>query len=460
MRTYRRALVGLVFPVLLSALPVVPLRAAAANADFSLALSSGPTFNPGTSGTFTATVTPLNGENAPVTLVPDQSTAPVTPAAVVVQPPYQAVTFTISVSAKFGGGTFPITVQGADTNGNQHAASTTYTLTATPADFRVALSPSSITVAQGGTGSVAMTITATNGFNADVQAVASSASTTQPLVPVPTWSSGSPATSVSPPYPAQVLTVTVSPKTSTGPYTIAVTATSANAASNDQVATLTVNVVSSPGAQDFALTASTCPTFDPGTSTTFTVTVTPLSGENTPVTLQPNQGQMQVSPPATVVQPPYGSVTFTVSESAKLSALTQSIVIEGVDANGFTHAATTQCVSTATPADYSLSATPSALTIVRGATGTTLVSIAAVHGLSSDVVMVVQPNSVGQTIQPIAQWSNATPTTDVPPPYPSQTLTITVPAATAVGSYQITITATSGNAASNDQTLSIPVSVI
>src|SRR5581483_1893092 len=66
--------------------------------DFGVSFSRGPTFNPGTTATITATVSGLNGDSEPVTLVPDQGAVTVSPATATLVPG-QSVTFQLSANA-------------------------------------------------------------------------------------------------------------------------------------------------------------------------------------------------------------------------------------------------------------------------------------------------------------------------------------------------------------------------
>jgi hypothetical protein len=139
--------------------------------DFTLGASpSSLTVTQGSSGTSTITVTSLNGFNSATTLsasgLPSGVTAafstnPVTPPA----NGSAASTLTLTASATATTGTTTVTITGTS-GSTTHTA--TIALTVSPAaspDFTIGVSPTSVTVTQGGTGTTTTTITSLNSFN-------------------------------------------------------------------------------------------------------------------------------------------------------------------------------------------------------------------------------------------------------------------------------------------------------
>ena len=441
--------------------------AAIGTADFSIALSAGPTFNPGTTGTFTATVTPINGESSPITLVAlptlvGGGVVTATLPAQVVSAPYSSpVTFTLSVNAHEAATptTYSVTVEGMDDNGNVHPASTQFTISSPAASYvQSSNGITSITVQQGANGTVPVTITPQNGFNAEVDLIAYPwPAAAGGVLPVATWGNGAPATSVSSPYPTQVLTVTVPPRTPLGTYHFTIGSESSNGNGNPAW-DLAVDVVASATAT-FSLSVSSCPTFNPGASSSFSVTVTPLNGETSPVTLVPTQGLMQVTLPAAVVQAPYQQpAQFTVSENAKVGAQSQTITVIGVDDLGNTFEASTSCATTANAADFTFSA-PSSVTLPQGTSANAVISFSPANGMNAHIELVAAPVSAATNQQPIALFNALTPADDVSAPYLSQNLNINASPRVAVGTYQVEVIATSANAASTYRSAVISVTV-
>jgi hypothetical protein len=132
-------------------------------------------------------------------------------------------------------------------------------------DFTLSVSPSSVTVTQGGPASYTVSVTRTGGFTGGVSLSISG---------LPAGASGTfspnPATGAS-----SALSVTTSPTTPAGSYVFTVTGASGTIT---RTATATL-VVQPPAASDFTLSVSpTSSTVTQGMSTTYTVTITRSGG--------------------------------------------------------------------------------------------------------------------------------------------------------------------------------------
>jgi hypothetical protein len=233
--------------------------------DFSLSASpSSVSAGQGGSGTTTITVTPQNGFNGSVTLTvtglpPGASGSfnPVTTASTSV------LTLTSGTAAA---GTYPLTVTGTS-GGLTHTTSVTLTITGA-ADFSLSASPSSVSAAQGGSGTTTITVTPQNGFNGSVSLS---------VTGLPQGASGSfnPVTTAS----TSVLTLNAG-TAALGTYTLTVTGTSA---ALTHTATVTF-VVTSPGSFSLSATPASL-TVQHGKNGAYTITITRAAGFSGAVTL-------------------------------------------------------------------------------------------------------------------------------------------------------------------------------
>lgn len=476
---------------------VVPQKPVAASTtpDFTVSFSPSPTFNPGFHGSITATVNGINGETGSVVLVPlyalgASTTAPI--GAVTASPPASGpvsvnggqATFTLSANANavLSEGSYNEIFEATDTAGTVHSYTVPFTIAGGYAGFHLAPSTTTMSIQQGTAASMTVTVQSLNNFGDTVDiAVNPRGDGPSQVPPYGTWTtpgmtgSGTPVDHVQPPYPStQQLTVTVTAKTAPGTYTLGVTGVSSNSQNLTDGFILTVTVVGNPSIPTYTLSLSSCPTFNPGTQTGFTATVTPLNGETGPVSLTPTQGQMQVSPPTAAVggpaalSSPTWTQIFVVSENAKVGAWSQTVSIEGVDSNGTTFLATTLCTSSTTPADFTLTAAQTTLTIAQGTQFTDDFTINAANGINSDIQMTAVPTSAPPTsgAVPLGTWGNGAPVANVskaPDPstqYPMQHLTIAVSSEVPVGTYTMRVDAQSYNAASLEQTVPLTINVV
>jgi len=215
------------------------------------------------------------------------------------------------------------------------------TTTVTP-DFSVSASPSSLTVAQGGSGSSTITVGSLNGFNSAVSLSATG-------VPSGVTASFSPA-SVTPPANgsgASTLTLTATSSATTGTAVVTVTGTSG---STTHSTTVNLTVTAAP---DFSVSASpTSVTVVQGGSSPSTITVGSLNGFSSAVSLaasgQPGGVTASFSP-ASVTPPGSGSATSTLTLSASASAAVGTYTVTATGTSGSTsHSATITLTITTT----------------------------------------------------------------------------------------------------------------
>jgi hypothetical protein len=184
-------------------------------------------------------------------------------------------------------------------------------------DFSVSVTPTSQTVAPGGSTSYTVTVSALGGFGGIVNLTVSGSGATYTLSASSVTGSGT-------------STLSIKAGTTTGPFTFTVTGTSGSL-NHSTTATLVV------AAQDFSISASpTSQTVKQGKSTSYRVTVAPSGGFNSAVTLS---ASVSVSPAAssgpTVSFSPQtisggsGNSTMTVRTGNSTSRQNYTITITG-----------------------------------------------------------------------------------------------------------------------------------
>jgi minor extracellular protease Epr len=105
--------------------------------------------------------------------------------------------------------------------------------------------------------------------------------------------------------------------------------------------------------------------------------------------------------------------------------------------------------------DFSISASPSALTIPAGASGSSTITVTSLNGFSGTVSLVASAPSgwTAQLDKIVLTIGGSAPLTD------SSTLTITVPSTTAAGAYAVTVTGTNGSL-SHSATVTVNVQTV
>jgi pseudomonalisin len=214
-------------------------------------------------------------------------------------------------------------------------------VTASP-DFALSASPTSTSIAQGGSGNVTATATVSGGFNA---AVALSASGQPTGVTV----AFSPTSIAAPGAGSSTMSITVASTVATGTYSITVTGTGGGKTHTASVS-LTVTAIPTP---DFTIAASpTSTSIAEGGSGNVTVTTTVSGGFNAAVALsasgQPTGVTVAFSPTA-IAAPGAGSSTMSITVASTTVTGTYAITVSGTG-GGTTHTATvTLTVSSSAP---------------------------------------------------------------------------------------------------------------
>jgi hypothetical protein len=391
--------------------------------DFSLSASpSSQAVVQGNGATYTATVSAVNGFTGPVNLsasgLPAGATASFNPTAITTS---GSSTMTVTTASSTPPGSSTITITGTNTSGAIVHTTTVVLVVSSSPDFTLSATPSSRTVIQGNGTTYTATVSAVNGFTGSVTFSASGL----PSGASASFNPGSVTGSGS-----STMTVTTSTSTSTGTYTITITGTSPGLTHTTTVS-LTVNAAAQP---NFSLSASPgSVTVTQGSSGTSTITVTPQNSFNGTVTFGtsglPSGASASFSPTSVTGS---GNSTMTVTTSASTPAGTYAITITGTSGS-LSHSTTVSLtVNAAGQQNFSLSASPSSVTVTQGTSGTSTITVNRQNGFTGSVSLSAsgQPSGVSATLNPSSTTSTST-------------LTLTASSGATTGTFTVTITGTS-----------------
>jgi uncharacterized membrane protein len=294
-------------------------------------------------------------------------------------------------------------------------------------DFSLSVSPGSQAVVQGNSTTYTVSVSPLNGFTGNVSLSATGGPSGVSFGFNPATVTGGTGSST--------MTVNVPSNATPGTYTLTIVGTSGSLSSTATV-TLAVkgfSVSATPGSQ----------TVVQGTSTTYTVSVSPLNGFTGSVSLSATGGPSGVSfgfNPATVTGGS-GSSTMTVNVSSSTQTGTYTLTITGTDAtdNNLTHVTTvTLIVSSSTTPDFSVSATPSSRTVTRGSSTTYTVTVTALNGFAG---------AVGFSVSGLPSRSSASFSLTSVTGSGTSSMTVRTDSRTPKGTYTLTIHGTSGSLA-------------
>ncbi len=292
----------------------------------------------------------------------------------------------------------------------------------TVGDFQLTVSPSSLTLNQGDSGSSTILVGTSGGFSGTVALSASG-------LPSGVTATFSPSSASS----QSTLTLTASSSAATGTSTVTITGTSGSL-SHTATLSLTVNTAGSPS---FTLSASPSSlAIDRGASGSTAISVQAANGFSGSVALAaqglPDGVTASFNPQSASSS---STVTFQVSSTASAGSSTVTIV----GTSGSLSEATTVSLtvnSTGGAAGFSLSASPVSVVIPRGSSGSTSVSVSALGGFTGSVSLSASgaPSSVTVAFNP----SSASPPG-------ASTVTFSVASSASDGAYPIAINGASGS---------------
>jgi cardiolipin synthase len=279
----------------------------------------------GSSGTATITTAVFDGFDAAVALsasgLPAGVTASFSPTSISA-PGSGSSTLTLSANSSAAASTYAITVTGSG-GGLKETASISLTISSsTTPGFSLSASPTSVTVAPGGSGKSTITAAISGGFSS---AIALSAGG----LPSGVTASFSPASIPAPGSGSSTLTLSAGSSTAAGGYTITITGTGGGLT---ETASITLTVTSS-GTPGFALSASPASlTVAPGSSGTSSITAAISGGFDSAIALSASglpSGVTASFSPASIPAPGSGSSTLTLSAGSSTVAGTYGVTIAG-----------------------------------------------------------------------------------------------------------------------------------
>ncbi len=304
----------------------------------------------------------------------------------------------------------------------------------TTPNFSLSASPGSVTVVQGGAGGTStITINPTNSFSGSVTLSASGLPSG-----VTAGFATNPATTTS------VLTLTASSTATTGTVKITITGISGSLTQTTTVS-LTVNAAVTP---NFSLSASPASVTitQGGPGGTSTITINPTNGFNSSVTLAASGLPTGVT--ATFGTNPTTSTSLlTLTASGTATTGTVTVTITGTSGSLKQTTTVGLTVNAAAAANFTLSASPTSLTITRNSHGTSTITVNPTNGFTGSVTLSATGLPTGVTA---AFATNPTTKTSV--------LTLTASSSARTGTVTITIHGASGSL-SHTTTISLRVRV-
>jgi hypothetical protein len=290
-------------------------------------------------------------------------------------------------------------------------------------DFSISASPSSMNVVQGSSGTSSISTAVTSGSAGTVN-LSASVTPTGPSVSV------SPASVTA--GGSATLTVTVGSSIATGIYTVTISGVEG---SNAHSTTVSVNVTAAT--PNFTIAANpTSLSLQQNTSGTSTISTTQVGGAGTinlNATVSPSGPSVSVSPGSVNAG---ASATLTVNAGSAAPG-NYTVTVAGSEGT-ITHSTTVALtVSTVSANNFSISASPTSVSIAQGSSGTSTISTAVTSGSAGPVNLTANISPAGPTasINPtsITAGGNAI-------------LTVNAGSSVATGGYTITVTGVEGSA--------------
>jgi len=295
-------------------------------------------------------------------------------------------------------------------------------------------SPSALTLQQGASGTVTVTLVRGGGFANPVNVAVTGLPAGVTLSVTPTQLTGATTQAT--------VTVNVANTVPAGTYTATVTATATGIGSATATYTLTVTALPT-----FSLTATPAAvSIGQGASGTTTIGVvrTNFTGPVALTLVSPPTGITgSFNPtPATADQS-----VLTINVAGTVAPGNFTLTVNGSSA-GQTDKTTTVTLTVLPPPNYQLSTTPNSVSIPAGATGTTTVNIDRTNFTGAvTLALDAPPQGITATFNPAAPTGN------------TSTATISVPAIAVLGTYNVTIKGTASGVSGGDRTTTVAVTV-
>jgi subtilase family serine protease len=396
----------------ITATPTFTLSASAA----SLSLA------PGGSGAGAITINRQNGFQGSVALaasgLPAGVTASFSPATATTT---STLTFTASASA--AAGTSTVTITG--TSGSLRGTSAISLTVAAANSYTIAPSPASLSVPQAGSAASTITVTPHGSFSGTVSFSAAG-------LPAGVTATFSPAATTH----TTTLTLKAAANAALGASTVTVTGTSGTATINTTIA---ITIAAPPSFTISATPASV--SLSPGSSGSSTVVINALNGFSGAVALAASGLPAGVT--ATFGAVSAGQSTVTFKAASTVSGAAATVTITGT--SGALSSKTTVALSLAQPPTFTLSASPTSLSVAQGATGSSTLTLTAQNGFAGTVTVTMSGLPTGVTGSFSAGPTAAT-----------AILTLAATTSAAKGTSTVTITGKSGSL-SKTATISLTV---
>jgi hypothetical protein len=281
--------------------------------------------------------------------------------------------------------------------------------------FTLGASPNSLTLVQGASGTSTLSVTKLNGFTGSVTLAASGLPSGVTAVFATNPTTGS-----------SVLTLTANSAATTGTATLMIKGTSGSLTALTTIA-LTVNP-----APSFTLKASpNSLTLVQGASGTSTLSVTKLNGFTGSVTLAAS-GLASGVTASFGTNPTTGSSVLKLTASASATTGTDTVTVKGT--SGALTATTTIVLTVNPPPTFTLSVSPTSLTVTQGASGTPTITVTGQNGFIGSVSLTASGLPSGVTASFAAN-----------PASESSVLTLTASSTATIGTATVTIKGTSGS---------------
>ena len=290
-------------------------------------------------------------------------------------------------------------------------------------DFALSATPASQTVTAGNSTSYTATVTPSGGYTGTV---------TFSVAGLPTGASGTFTPGSVTTSGSSTLSISTTTSVAAGSYPLTITGTDGTLTHTASV-TLVVNA---PIVGDFSISASPASqTVQAGNATSYTATITPSGGFTGTVGLSASglpAGATASFNPGSVTGGS-GSSTLTISTSAATAAGSYTITITGAD-GPLVHSTTVTLVVTAPP-NFTISASPTSLSVRRGSSGSYTVTVGSQNGFTGTVNLTVSgvPSRTTATFSPASINGSG-----------SSTLTVSPAKNAARGTFTLTITGASG----------------
>ena len=296
--------------------------------------------------------------------------------------------------------------------------------TSSTPSFSLSASPSSVSVSQGNSGQSAITSTVTGGFGSSISLTASGQPAGVTVGFNPTSITGAGTSS---------MTMTVASSTAVGTYTITITGTSGSTLKTTTVA-LTVTA-----APSFSISASpSSVSVNQGNSGQSTITSTVTGGFGSSISLTASGQPAGVTVgfnPTSITGAGTSTMTMTVASSTTIG--TYTITVTGTSGSTVKTTTVSITVTSGVASNFSISASPTSISVHRGSSGTSTITTSISGGFNSAI-------SLSASGQGSASNVTFSPSSIAAPGAGTSTMTVKVGRNAKTGSHTITITGTGG----------------